>query len=162
MGLRDLNSVPTPSPANSANFAVCPTVLSDSYIPVLAAQVRLSHFWSPYPLPDSRPSALLNLLIDKPSSFIPRCSPAPSFSSSPSSRSSRPPRSTPVRHGLSRFLTLGMLTLTSCRSLFAAPTREIASRQLGTIGCEFARLGVSAGLSTLKGILTTVEGQVTE
>ncbi|PIL28946.1 hypothetical protein GSI_08993 [Ganoderma sinense ZZ0214-1] len=46
--------------------------------------------------------------------------------------------------------------------IYAAPTREIASRQLGTIGCELARTGVSLGLSTLNGILTTVESQVTD
>ena len=68
----------------------------------------------------------------------------------------------PVRRLLFLFLTLDMLGLTWCLSPLTAPTREVTSRQLGTAGCELARLGVSTGLSILQGILTTVEGQVTE
>lgn len=54
------------------------------------------------------------------------------------------------------------LSLFATCQIYAAPTREVTSRQLGTAGCELARLGVSTGLSILQGILTTVEGQVTD
>ena len=40
----------------------------------------------------------------------------------------------------------------------AAPVRDITARQLGSIGCDLEQLGLSAGLSTLQGILTTLAG----
>ncbi|KAI1792784.1 hypothetical protein LXA43DRAFT_1093423 [Ganoderma leucocontextum] len=57
---------------------------------------------------------------------------------------------------------LAFLSLFVSTQIYAAPAPKIASRQLGTIGCDLARLGVSAGLSTLQGILATVAGQVTD